>query len=1313
MLKWDSALGLPTRGDSNRRPVFYRVQSFFKNTLQPIAPLLMQLHSTAVGRWQGTPIDFIQGARDSSGASDNLLHFGTFQVQNNPNDRYFIVVNRHCLPSESIAPTVTIGELQRPVGLVDMVTGETLFGNPGSPGLMYFRIPLAPGGGRLLKLVECATRWLRLADMPLGPINKRVKDGGCLAFMPQSGFLYGLKGNNRVEFYRYDPTSNQWATEESIPAIGSSGRKKAVKKGGAMAQVGGKVYAAKGNNTLDFWRYNPDVGHWTQLADVPTGGGKTVKEGAGAAGVTVNGTGYVYLLKGSGTDEFYCYNTVTDAWETKASAPYGASGKPFKHGSCLAGNGADRLYALKGSYNEFFAYDIAGNSWSTKTSLPLVGISGKKKKVKDGAGLTSFGGRVYALKGDNTLEFWQYRTDSDHWAQKLDMPVGGGKKVKGGGAIAGAGDHFYALKGNNTFEFYSCHPYDQVLPPGDFVSTLTGGEVLIAAGAGVFRPGWNPGSDSVVFLKDTVGRSEILKASMNGGAATQVAAIENADVSQVVWSPLGNKIACLVSDATHCSQLGISPASGGTPVLLTDPDYDCADICWSLLGDRLCYARESDSGYVEVFERDTTASGTEVMISASPYEHSHPVYQTGDRIVCVRGTDEGWDEVFALTHDSMGWTETQLTSIARDHSCSVAASGIKGLIAFEVDDNGFTQIGCVDSTGQERILTNGEEHTEPSILADGHRIHAVHHSGQGSSICRIDPATGVWQDEVGNQGERANPSAARNDSLSIITSAYELEGEGIYRTIGERTIFDPIARVEINPGSPPPPGFMKATDLPMAVLHCEVHDSLMHAPDSLLIWQGFSLSLADTAPVVDSFNWTAYRPDRIWPLDRGAGKYVLRLQFRYLRPTGPRDTAAADSIIADWSSPRGEVTINHRARMTNSPQCSLSVTASDSGISGLARGRFANRALVNLLQNSDFTLQTSPWVGNHYVWHDSLGLIELPMVADSGLWFYQDIPIETLFCYLCPLARLRLSADVLSESLWGDGHLEFQYRLRKFDTTAMGPDSLWMPAGETPIPQGYQARVGACNLRTDFDFRPQPPPGYNLVGARVRFFFRWPQNNAGRLWLDNVQLGAIGGPGYEGSDWRPLDTLTMWNLPSCAGEQVVYGQVQDRAGNESGIPLSARNTVQDSILLDNQTPIAQIYFPGEGQIIADSLISILGLAFDPAVPPGLRLFHHYKLTWGKYQAGYDSCFGILPESLFYVEMRPSTTSPWRTLANWNTRAITDQYGYGFYRLILAVYDSAGNQNSSTVTVKLDSSGNSLDAMAGGTSASALSVTSTP
>jgi hypothetical protein len=170
-LKWNATRSMPFHVSEGGRPSFCLIREFF-NQLRKIDSALLGLTSDNVGRWQGSSIDFIQGA------TDNLLHFGTFH---NANDRYFIVVNRRCLPSESIAPMVTIGELQRPVGLVDVVTGETLFGNPGSPRLMDFRIPLPPGGGRLLKLVECASGWLRLADLPVGTRRKQVKDGGSLA----------------------------------------------------------------------------------------------------------------------------------------------------------------------------------------------------------------------------------------------------------------------------------------------------------------------------------------------------------------------------------------------------------------------------------------------------------------------------------------------------------------------------------------------------------------------------------------------------------------------------------------------------------------------------------------------------------------------------------------------------------------------------------------------------------------------------------------------------------------------------------------------------------------------------------------------------------------------------------------------------------------------------------------------------------------------------------------------------------------------------------------------------------------------------
>jgi hypothetical protein len=308
--------------------------------------------------------------------------------------------------------------------------------------------------------------WYAKADFPINPRNRMVRDGACLTFadVRDTNCLYALRGNNTYGFYRYDIAANSWQTRESIPAYGWLLKRKTVKKGGTLASAASKLYATKGNNTLEFWQYDPcTIGGfypWSQKADVPLGL-KTVREGTGAAGVTVGDTTYVYLLKGSSTQEFYRYNTVTNAWAGMASAPSGLSGKPFRNGSCITFDRDDNtIYALKATYNEFYVYRVDSNVWITKTALPLVGSSGRKKKAKDGAGLTYHNGVVYALKGGNTQEFWTYLVDSDRWVQRPDVPLGAGKRVRGGGAIVCAppSDVLFATKGNNTLEFYMFYP---------------------------------------------------------------------------------------------------------------------------------------------------------------------------------------------------------------------------------------------------------------------------------------------------------------------------------------------------------------------------------------------------------------------------------------------------------------------------------------------------------------------------------------------------------------------------------------------------------------------------------------------------------------------------------------------------------------------------------------------------------------------------------------------------------------------------------------------------------------------------------------
>jgi hypothetical protein len=313
--------------------------------------------------------------------------------------------------------------------------------------------------------------WHQMADVLYGPKNKRVKDGACLAYSEEepdaSSYIYALKGNNRCEFYRYGVLTNTWAARESIPVIGRSGKKKAVKKGATLSRAADKLYATKGNNTIEFWQYDPSViaaYPWTQKADVPVGA-KNVKEGTGAVAVLLGETTYVYLLKGSNTPEFYRFNTLSNEWSPLPNAPAGLSGRWFKNGSCLTFDPSrNTIYALKGSYNEFYAFKVDSNLWATKAPLPLIGRSGKKKKVKDGAGIADRSGIVYGLKGGNTQEFWAYRTDSNRWTQMEDIPIGGGKRVKGGGSLVAGADALWALKGNNTFEFWQYVPATAACP---------------------------------------------------------------------------------------------------------------------------------------------------------------------------------------------------------------------------------------------------------------------------------------------------------------------------------------------------------------------------------------------------------------------------------------------------------------------------------------------------------------------------------------------------------------------------------------------------------------------------------------------------------------------------------------------------------------------------------------------------------------------------------------------------------------------------------------------------------------------------------
>ncbi len=308
------------------------------------------------------------------------------------------------------------------------------------------RPPAAPG-------------WAEMDPMPVEPSGKAIKHGGWLTWMASDNRLYAGKGNKTADFYAYDIRNGRWERRAQIPG-GLSGKLPA--KGGYGVADGERyVYLTKGNNTCEFWRYDAAADSWTALPDVPLGmSNKRVKGGNDMVCVPGPGdTSYVYLLKGQKSD-FLRYNTATSVWETMSQAPINTKPK-WDRGSWLVYDGQNTIYAHKAKFHELWAYDVAADSWTAQLSgMPFIRTSpGKSKKSRDGSGAAYDAGRVYALKGGNTVEFWRYHTDGDSWQGLDSMPIFGStakkRAVKEGGDLIAAGNGvFFALKGKSTRELW-------------------------------------------------------------------------------------------------------------------------------------------------------------------------------------------------------------------------------------------------------------------------------------------------------------------------------------------------------------------------------------------------------------------------------------------------------------------------------------------------------------------------------------------------------------------------------------------------------------------------------------------------------------------------------------------------------------------------------------------------------------------------------------------------------------------------------------------------------------------------------------------
>ncbi|MFO7675799.1 MAG: hypothetical protein R6X12_05750 [bacterium] len=166
--------------------------------------------------------------------------------------------------------------------------------------------------------------WERLADAPSG--QKPKWDEGSWLVFDGEGTIYAHKAKHS-ELWTYDIATGAWATavRAGMPRPSAlTGKKKKPGEGSGAAWYDGVIYATKGGNTCEFWSYDAATAAWSELETLPQIGSlgrkRTVKHGGDLVSA---GEGVFFALKGKKSREFYKYAPPP---EPQAVRPDGVTG---------------------------------------------------------------------------------------------------------------------------------------------------------------------------------------------------------------------------------------------------------------------------------------------------------------------------------------------------------------------------------------------------------------------------------------------------------------------------------------------------------------------------------------------------------------------------------------------------------------------------------------------------------------------------------------------------------------------------------------------------------------------------------------------------------------------------------------------------------------------------------------------------------------------------------------------------------------------------------------------------------------------------
>ncbi len=209
------------------------------------------------------------------------------------------------------------------------------------------------------------SKWTQMTN-----VTSTIGYGGDLIY--KEGYIYTLRGNNTLSFYRYDVGANSW----SDPAVADLPTGGNIYNDGFLVNAGSDILiACRGGNQVGCYQYTISTDTWTAIDNAPA---NIYAGGAGAS----NGTDRMYVIAGNGTNTFanglysYVIGSSNSAFEESGSyiSPVYDLTAAYKFANIAVGY-TSATNAVLGVSTRTSADNSTFSSWTDATELKAIGSS--------------------------------------------------------------------------------------------------------------------------------------------------------------------------------------------------------------------------------------------------------------------------------------------------------------------------------------------------------------------------------------------------------------------------------------------------------------------------------------------------------------------------------------------------------------------------------------------------------------------------------------------------------------------------------------------------------------------------------------------------------------------------------------------------------------------------------------------------------------------------------------------------------------------------------------------------------------------------